>query len=70
MTRTSRATAEHTISVPEAGKKYFGLSQSGSYVAARRGDFPVIRIGRLIRVPVSAIEKMLAEAGPASKSAA
>jgi hypothetical protein len=48
-----------TISVPEAGKKYFGLSRNGAYDAAARGDLPTIRIGRLLRVPVRALERML-----------
>jgi hypothetical protein len=52
-----------TLSVPEAGKKYFGLSRNGSYDAANRGDVPVIRIGRLRRVPVRALEAMLDAAG-------
>jgi hypothetical protein len=29
-----------TISVPAAGKKYFGLSRNGAYDAAARGDLP------------------------------
>jgi hypothetical protein len=48
-----------TISVPEAGKKYFGLSRNASYAAAKRGDIPTIKIGRLLRVPVRALEEML-----------
>jgi len=51
-----------TLSVPEAGKRYFGLSQGASYEAAHRGELPTIRIGRLIRVPVRALEKMLDQA--------
>jgi hypothetical protein len=54
---------ELTISVPEAGKRYFGLSRNAAYEAAARGDLPVIRIGRLLRVPVRALEAMLNEAG-------
>jgi len=50
---------EQTLSVPEAGKRYFGLCRGTSYIAARRGDIPVIRIGRRIRVPVRALEEML-----------
>jgi excisionase family DNA binding protein len=52
-----------TISVPEAGKRYFGLSRNGSYDAANRGEIPTIRVGRLRRVPVRALEKMLDRAG-------
>ena len=52
-----------TLSVPEAGKRYFGLSRNGSYEAARRGDLPTIRIGKLLRVPVAALERMLETAG-------
>ena len=51
-----------TMTVPEAGKKYFGLSRNGSYAAADRGELPVIKIGRLLRVPVRAMERMLEEA--------
>jgi hypothetical protein len=57
-----------TLSVPEAGKRYFGLSRNASYDAAARGELPVIKIGRLLRVPVRALEQMLDQAG--AKSAA
>jgi hypothetical protein len=50
-----------TLSVPEAGRKYFGLSRNSAYEAARRGDLPTIRIGRLLRVPVVALERKLEE---------
>ena len=50
---------EVTISIPEAGARYFGISRAGSYGAARRGEIPYIRIGRLKRVPVRAMEAML-----------
>jgi helix-turn-helix protein len=48
-----------TISVPEAGEKYFGLCRNAAYDAAHRGDIPTIKIGRLLRVPVRALERML-----------
>jgi Helix-turn-helix domain len=53
-----------TISVPQAGKKYFDLGRNASYEAARRGDIPTIKLGRLRRVPVVALERMLEEARP------
>jgi hypothetical protein len=52
---TETAQPPLTLSVPEAGKKYFGLSRERSYDAARRGDLPTIKIGRLLRVPVRAL---------------
>jgi hypothetical protein len=51
-----------TLTVPDAGRLYFGLSQNGSYIAAQRGDIPTIRIGGRLRVPVVALETMLENA--------
>ena len=48
-----------TISVPEAGARYFGMSRNASYAAAVRGEIPTVRIGRLKRVPVRAMERKL-----------
>ena len=48
-----------TITVPEAGWQYFGLCRNASYDAAARGEIPTIKVGRLLRVPVRAMEKML-----------
>jgi hypothetical protein len=52
-----------TLSVPEAGRRYFDLAKNASYEAARRGELPVIRIGRKLRVPIVALERMLEGAG-------
>jgi hypothetical protein len=60
---TSDSTTAKLLSVPEAGRRYFGLSRNGSYDAARRGELPVIRIGRKLWASVPAIERMIAEAG-------
>jgi len=51
-----------TLTVPEAGRRYFDLCRNASYEAARRGDIPTIRIGRLLRVPVVQMERKLAQA--------
>ena len=51
-----------TISVPDAGRRYFGLSRDGSYDAAKRGDIPTIKIGRKLRVPVAAMDEIIASA--------
>jgi excisionase family DNA binding protein len=48
--------------VPEAGAM-LGLSRNASYEAAKRGDFPTVRFGKLIRVPKAAFLQMLEKAG-------
>ena len=48
-----------TLSVPEAGKRFFGLSRNGSYAAAKRGDIPTVRIGKLRRVPVAVLHRKI-----------
>ena len=58
-----------TISVPEAGAKYFGLSRNASYDAASRGDIPTIKVGKLLKVPIRALEAMLDRAGTKSVAA-
>lgn len=52
-------TQAKTISVPEAGKEYFNMCRNAAYAAAARGEIPTIRIGKLLRVPVRALEQML-----------
>ena len=36
---------EWSCPIEEAGKRFFGMSKSGSYAAARKGLIPVVRIG-------------------------
>jgi hypothetical protein len=50
-----------TLTIPEAGKMYFGLCRNASYAAAKRGEIPTIKIGRLYRVPIRALEQRLDE---------
>lgn len=47
-----------TISVPEAAKR-LGISRGAAYIAANKGEIPVIKIGRTCRVPLRALERML-----------
>ena len=44
--------------VPEAGC-LLGLSRNGSYEAAKRGEIPTIRVGRLLLVPKAAFHRMI-----------
>ena len=48
--------------VPEAGAM-LGLTRNNSYIAAKKGLIPTIRIGALIRVPKAALNRMLEQAG-------
>ena len=57
-----------TLSVPDAGRIYFGLCRNSSYEAARRGEIPTLRIGRKLVVPVVALERMLDQAANAPAS--
>jgi hypothetical protein len=57
------STPPKTLSVPEAGRLYFNLGRNASYEAARRGDIPTVQLGRIVRAPVVALERMLEEAG-------
>jgi hypothetical protein len=53
-----------TVSVPEAGRLYYGLSRNGSYDAAKRGEIPTLRIGRKLRVPIAAMERLIDGVAP------
>lgn len=50
-----------TVSVEEAGE-IIGLSRSSAYEAARRGDIPILRLGRRIFVPVPRLLALLGAA--------
>jgi hypothetical protein len=51
-----------TMSVPEAGEVFYGLSKNASYDAAKRGEIPTIRVGRLLRVPIHLMYRRLERA--------
>jgi len=54
--------------VPEAGR-LLGLGRNAAYEAARRGDIPTIRMGRLLLVPKISLHKLVgADALGSSKS--
>lgn len=52
-----------TMSVPAAGRRFFGLGKNASYRAAGSGDLPCVKIGGRLFASIPAIEKMLLEAG-------
>lgn len=48
-----------TMSITETAKE-LGIGRNQAYEAARRGEIPVIRIGKRLLVPKAALERMLA----------
>ena len=60
MSKQDSSTLVYTV--PEAGA-LLGLGRNASYEAAARGDLPVVRLGKLMRVPKAALDRMLNEAG-------
>jgi hypothetical protein len=65
------ATIAKTMTVPDAGRVYYGLGRNASYAAAARGDIPTIKIGKLLRVPIRALEaKLNATVKPGAADAA
>ena len=48
-----------TMSVEDAGKKYYGVSRAKAYEMARSGLMPVISLGRNKRALPRAIEEQL-----------
>lgn len=47
-----------TCTIEEAAE-VLGLGRSGAYAAARRGEIPVLRIGRRMVVPVGRLVRLL-----------
>jgi excisionase family DNA binding protein len=56
-----------TITVEEAGR-VLGISRNTAYEAARTGQLPVIRLGRRMRVPKVALQRLLDSAAPTPKA--
>jgi excisionase family DNA binding protein len=48
--------------IPEAGAMV-GLSRNGSYDAVRRGEIPVLKFGRIYRVPKAVWDRKLGLTG-------
>jgi excisionase family DNA binding protein len=55
--------AESLVYTIEEAAELLKIGRSGAYEAARRGNIPVLRIGRRWLVPRVALDKMLADAG-------
>jgi hypothetical protein len=62
MPKSEQARDSLTYEVPEAGAMV-GLNRNAAYKAAKRGEIPTIRFGKLLKVPKAAWHRMLANAG-------
>ena len=51
---------DETVSVPDAGRK-LGIGRCTAYRLARENKLPVLRLGKKVRVPRVALERMLAD---------
>lgn len=51
-----------TLTVQEAARA-LGIGRGSAYQAVRRGELPVIRLGKRLVVPRAALERLLASAG-------
>jgi hypothetical protein len=56
-------TIPKTMSVPEAGRIYYGVGRDASYQAAKKGLIPFIWVGKFMRVPIVAMERIMEQAG-------
>ena len=72
MAKPKQAALRHpeiTISVEEAGRRYFDVSKNTAYRLVEDGTIPVIKIGRLLRVPVRGLEALVDAACTKQRSA-
>jgi excisionase family DNA binding protein len=58
-----RTAERETLTVPQAGRR-LGISRNLAYEAARRGEIPTIRIGRLLLVPKVEFDRLLQRSAP------
>ena len=56
----SQPAERQTLTVEEAAR-VLGIGRNSAYEAVRRGDLPVIRIGRRYVVPRAALERLLGD---------
>jgi excisionase family DNA binding protein len=56
--KKAKANEAVVMTVPEAGAK-LGLNRYAAYAAAKRGEIPTIKFGKLLKVPKAAFDRML-----------
>lgn len=61
MERNSGALGALTYKIPEAAR-ILGIGRNSAYEAARRGQIPTIKIGKLLLVPRAALDRLIQSA--------
>ncbi len=56
-------TTPKTMSVPEAGRIYYDIGRDASYQAAKKGLIPFMWVGKYMRVPIVAMERIMEQVG-------
>ena len=51
-------TERRTTTIDEAAQ-VLGISRNSAYAAAKRGEIPTVKIGRLLLVPITALDRLL-----------
>lgn len=54
--------ASLTLTVPEVARR-LGISRGLAYQLARRGELPVLRLGKRLVIPRKAFDRLLEQAG-------
>jgi len=57
---------KQTYTVEEAAK-VLGIGRTVAYRLAREGKLPTLRLGGAVRIPIAALDELLASAKPAAK---
>lgn len=52
--------SERKTTTLDYAAQVLGISRNSAYAAAKRGEIPTVKIGRLLLVPIAALEKLLA----------
>jgi excisionase family DNA binding protein len=60
-----RRVVKSTYTIDEVAA-LFGIGRNAAYSSAARGDFPTIRLGKTLRAPKAAIDRMLGRGGEAA----
>jgi excisionase family DNA binding protein len=59
MTEHQEMTTERRTTTIDEAAQVLGISRNSAYAAAKRGEIPTVKIGRLLLVPITALDRLL-----------